>query len=100
MNTFYLLAGAMRLPGNLAGTTERPHFLTDAYIKEFNLPIKAFPNYDANGLTHIYGFPTEKSSGMYTLLLIFFIFYSRTKSYTVRFKCYYKDRIDTYITLN
>ncbi|CAB3988642.1 flavin monoamine oxidase family [Paramuricea clavata] len=55
-------AGAMRLPGNLAGTTERPHFLTDAYIKEFSLAIKAFPNYDANGLTHIYGFPTEKSN--------------------------------------
>ena len=73
----YLLAGAMRLPGDVSGTTERPHFLTDAYIKEFNLPIKAFPNYDANGLTHIYGFPTEISSGMYTTAICF-LFYTYT----------------------
>jgi hypothetical protein len=70
----------MRLPGNLAGTTERPHFLTDAYIQQFNLLIKAFPNYDANGLTHIYGFPTEKSSGMYAtanFLLLFYRFHKK-----------------------
>jgi hypothetical protein len=55
----------MRLPGDVADPTDRPHFLTDSYIKEFNLTIKKFPNYDANGLTYIYGFPTVKTSGMY-----------------------------------
>ena len=67
----------MRLPGDVSGTTERPHFLTDAYIKEFKLPIKAFSNYDANGLTNIYGFPTEKSSGMYATANLFFRFYKK-----------------------
>jgi hypothetical protein len=80
----YVLAGAMRLPGNVAAT-EKPHFLTDAYIQQFNLRIKAFASYDANGLTHIYGFPTEKSSGMYATAKLF-ISTDFPKSYSAWFK--------------
>lgn len=47
-------AGAMRLPGDVNNPEDRAHFLTDGYIKKFELPIKKFPNYDENGLTHIY----------------------------------------------
>ena len=71
----------MRLPGNVEGTTPRAHYLTDAYIKQFNLPTKAFPNYDENGLTYIYGFPTTKSSGMYVtdIFSAFCVFYESFK---------------------
>ncbi|CAB3977976.1 L-amino-acid oxidase-like [Paramuricea clavata] len=55
-------AGAMRLPGDVFDSTDRAHFLTDGYITDFNLKIKKFPNYDSNGLTHIYGFPTDKTN--------------------------------------
>ena len=51
----YFLAGAMRLPGGVDDLQNRPHFLTDAYIKNFGLGIKKFPNYDPNGISNIYG---------------------------------------------
>ena len=51
----------MRLPGGVDDVGPRAHFLTDAYITEFKLPIKKFPNYDVNGLSHIYGCPTTKT---------------------------------------
>ena len=59
----YVAAGAMRLPGKVDDSSDRPHFLTDGYINKFKLPIKAFPNYDKNGISNIYGL-TAKTSGM------------------------------------
>ena len=51
----------MRLPGGVDNDGPRAHFLTDAYIKEFKLPIKEFPNYDANSLSHILSCSTTKT---------------------------------------
>ncbi|XP_046860973.1 L-amino acid oxidase-like [Xenia sp. Carnegie-2017] len=51
----YAEAGAMRLPGGVDDQYEKQHYLTDGYIKNFNLPIKCFPNYDENVITSIYG---------------------------------------------
>ncbi|XP_046860985.1 uncharacterized protein LOC124454225 [Xenia sp. Carnegie-2017] len=56
----YAEAGAMRLPGGVDDQYEKQHYLTDGYIKNFNLPIKCFPNYDENVITSIYGL-REKS---------------------------------------
>ena len=53
----------MRLPGDVKKPNDRAHFLTDAYISKFKLPIKKFPNYGENGLSNIYGLKA-KSNGM------------------------------------
>ena len=53
----------MRLPGDVNNPEDRAHFLTEAYISKFGLPIKKFPNYHENGLSNIYGLK-EKSNGM------------------------------------
>jgi hypothetical protein len=64
MILFYL-AGAMRFPGDVNDDTDRPHFLTSAYVNKFEgLKIQMFPNSDPNGITNIYGLK-EKTSGMY-----------------------------------
>ena len=65
---FYFSAGAMRLPGGV-DDPNKPHFLTNGYITQFGLKIKPFPNCDPNTLTHIYGYPTTMTSGMYALLI-------------------------------
>ena len=52
----------MRLPGGVDDQYEKQHYLMDGYIKNFNLPIKCFPNYDENVITSIYGL-REKSEG-------------------------------------
>ena len=65
---FYFSAGAMRLPGGV-DDPNKPHFLANGYITQFGLTIKPFPNSDPNTLTHIYGYPTTVTSGMYPLLL-------------------------------
>ncbi|XP_046862253.1 uncharacterized protein LOC124455661 [Xenia sp. Carnegie-2017] len=58
MNCFFFvfLAGAMRIPCDADGQYEGQHYLTNGYIKNFNLPIKSFPNYDENAVSCIYGF--------------------------------------------
>ena len=53
----------MRLPGDVNKPKDRAHFLTEAYISKFRLPIKKFPNYHENGLSNIYGLKA-KSNGM------------------------------------
>ncbi|XP_028414056.1 uncharacterized protein LOC114537118 [Dendronephthya gigantea] len=53
--------GAMRLPDGVGSSATKTHFLTDGYIRKFNLKTKAFPNYDENGLSYIYGVK-EKSN--------------------------------------
>ena len=62
----------MRLPGKVDDLCDRSHFLTDGYINKFNLPIKAFPNYDENGISNIYGLKA-KTSGMSTKNTLFFL---------------------------
>ena len=57
----YFEAGAMRLPGKVEDLSERPHFLTEGYIDKFNLDTKAFPNYDENGISNIYGLRAKTS---------------------------------------
>ncbi|XP_046860964.1 probable polyamine oxidase 4 [Xenia sp. Carnegie-2017] len=52
----YAEAGAMRLPGESDEQSKRQHYLTDGYIKNFNLSIKRFPNYDKNVVSSIYGY--------------------------------------------
>ncbi|XP_046861412.1 L-amino-acid oxidase-like [Xenia sp. Carnegie-2017] len=52
----YAEAGAMRIPCDADGQYEGQHYLTNGYIKNFNLPIKNFPNYDENAVSCIYGF--------------------------------------------
>jgi hypothetical protein len=58
----------MRLPGGV-DDPNKPHFLADGYITQFGLRIKPFLNSDPNTLTHIYGYPTTVTSGMYVLLM-------------------------------
>jgi hypothetical protein len=53
----------MRFPGGYDKPKDRAHFLSDGYINKFKLPIKAFPNYDKNGLSNIYGLKA-KTKGM------------------------------------
>ncbi|XP_046845956.1 putative L-amino-acid oxidase YobN isoform X1 [Xenia sp. Carnegie-2017] len=54
-------AGAMRLPGKNDDPTDRMHYLTDGYIKDFNLKTQPFPNYDENGISKIYEFKAKTS---------------------------------------
>ena len=61
--TSTILAGAMRLPGKNDNPNDRMHYLTDGYIKDFNLQTQPFPNYDENGISKIYEF-RAKTNGL------------------------------------
>ena len=55
---FFIIAGAMRLPGaGKPGSTGPSHYLTDYYGHKFNLPVIPFRNCDDNGWLSFYDQP-------------------------------------------
>ena len=81
------LAGAMRIPCDADGQYEGQHYLTNGYIKNFNLPIKNFPNYDENAVSCIYGFREKTKSKFiksrhYKKFVIKFYMFCEVRGYT------------------
>ena len=64
-DSFFIAAGAMRLPGKGLPDWKGPsHYLTDFYAEQFNLPVIPFVNQDDNGWLSFYDQPPIQILGI------------------------------------